>query len=128
MEKKNHNKRLAVILIIAIILIALVPLFTLKNAEFGGSDDAGSQMVNEITGIGIRTLVHPCTGKRPWKGAPRRGGKPVFLCTDRYRRRHCGLYYGPSSRTKKVDERRRRKKGFPGILFPQRTGPLGSFL
>lgn len=47
---KNHNKRLAVILIIAIILIALVPLFTLKNAEFGGSDDAGSQMVNEITG------------------------------------------------------------------------------
>lgn len=50
MEKKNHNKRLAVILIIAIILIALVPLFTLKNAEFGGSDDAGSQMVNEITG------------------------------------------------------------------------------
>ena len=50
MEKKNHNKRLAVILIIAIILSALVPLFTLKNAEFGGSDDAGSQMVNEITG------------------------------------------------------------------------------
>ena len=50
MEKKIHNKRLAVILIIAIILIALVPLFTLKNAEFGGSDDAGSQMVNEITG------------------------------------------------------------------------------
>ena len=47
MEKRNHNKRLAVILIIAIILIALVPLFTLKNAEFGGSDDAGSQMVNE---------------------------------------------------------------------------------
>ena len=34
MEKRNHNKRLAVILIIAIILIALVPLFTLKNAEF----------------------------------------------------------------------------------------------
>lgn len=50
MEKKNHNKRLAIILIIAIIVIALVPLFALKNAEFGGSDDAGSQMVNEITG------------------------------------------------------------------------------
>ena len=48
MEKKNHNKRLAVILIIAIILIALVPLFTLKNAEFGGSDDAGSQMENAL--------------------------------------------------------------------------------
>ena len=50
MEKKNHNKRLAVILIIAIILIALVPLFTLKKAEFGGSDAAGSQMITEITG------------------------------------------------------------------------------
>ena len=48
MEKRNHNKRLAVILIIAIILIALVPLFTLKNAEFGGSDDAGSVVVEEV--------------------------------------------------------------------------------
>ena len=45
MEKKNHNKRLAVILIIAIILIALVPLFTLKNAEFGGSDEDRKSVV-----------------------------------------------------------------------------------
>ena len=50
MKKKTHNKLLAVIIIIAIILIALVPLFAKKGAEFGGSDDAGSQMVNEITG------------------------------------------------------------------------------
>lgn len=41
---------LAVILIVVAILIALVPLFALKGAEFGGSDDAGSVMVEEITG------------------------------------------------------------------------------
>ena len=48
--KKKKNKTLAIVLIIVAILIAIVPLFALKNAEFGGSDDAGSQMVNEITG------------------------------------------------------------------------------
>ena len=31
-----------------IFLIALVPLFALKDAEFGGSDDAGSQVVEEV--------------------------------------------------------------------------------
>ena len=50
MNKSKHNKTLAIVLIIAIILIALVPLFALKGAEFGGSDDAGCQMVNDITG------------------------------------------------------------------------------
>jgi cobalt/nickel transport protein len=38
------------ILIAAAILIAFVPLFLLKGAEFGGSDDAGSVMVEEING------------------------------------------------------------------------------
>lgn len=37
-------------LIIAALLIALIPLFALRGAEFGGSDDAGSVMVEEITG------------------------------------------------------------------------------
>ena len=32
------------------VLIALVPLFALKGAEFGGSDDAGSQKISQITG------------------------------------------------------------------------------
>ena len=35
-------------LIIAIILIAFIPLFLLRNAEFGGSDDAGSFVVEEV--------------------------------------------------------------------------------
>jgi cobalt/nickel transport protein len=31
-------------------LIAVVPLFALKGAEFGGSDDEGSKVVSQITG------------------------------------------------------------------------------
>ena len=31
-----------------ICLIALIPLFALPDAEFGGSDDAGSQVVEEV--------------------------------------------------------------------------------
>lgn len=34
--------------ILVIFLIALVPLFVLKDAEFGGSDDAGSTVVEEV--------------------------------------------------------------------------------
>lgn len=78
MEKKNHNKRLAVILIIAIILIALVPLFTLKNAEFGGSDDAGSQMVNEITGSGNTNPGSPLYWKTPLEGSSPERWKACF--------------------------------------------------
>ncbi len=48
MEKKN--KKMIAALIIASILIAIIPLFALKGAEFGGSDDAGSVMVEEIQG------------------------------------------------------------------------------
>ncbi len=46
----SKNKKIVIVLLIAAILIALVPLFALKGAEFGGSDDAGSVMVEEITG------------------------------------------------------------------------------
>lgn len=48
MEKK-HKKLLAV-LIIAAVLIAAVPFLALKGAEFGGSDDAGSAMAEQIRG------------------------------------------------------------------------------
>ena len=44
------NKVTAFILTALILLIALVPLFALKGAEFGGSDDAGSQIVESIQG------------------------------------------------------------------------------
>lgn len=47
MNKKGSSK-LAVILIIICVLLAIVPLFALKDAEFGGSDDAGSGAISEI--------------------------------------------------------------------------------
>ena len=44
----KSNKRLVWILLIITVLLAAVPLLTLKDAEFGGSDDAGSVMIEEI--------------------------------------------------------------------------------
>lgn len=41
-------KKTVIAAIIAVILIALIPLFVLKDAEFGGSDDAGSVVVEEV--------------------------------------------------------------------------------
>ncbi len=46
----SKNTKTVMILLIAAVLIAAVPLFALRNAEFGGSDDAGSVMVEEIQG------------------------------------------------------------------------------
>ena len=48
--KMSKNTKTVMILLIAAVLIAAVPLFALRNAEFGGSDDAGSVMVEEIQG------------------------------------------------------------------------------
>ena len=45
---KTKNK--VIILLIIVALMVIVPLFALKGAEFGGSDDAGSQAISEITG------------------------------------------------------------------------------
>lgn len=47
---RMSRKMLVIVLILAAVLIAGFPLFALKGAEFGGSDDAGSVMIGEITG------------------------------------------------------------------------------
>lgn len=46
----TKNKVTAIILGVILVLMIMVPLFALKGAEFGGSDDAGSQMVEAIVG------------------------------------------------------------------------------
>ncbi|MDF1495613.1 energy-coupling factor ABC transporter substrate-binding protein [Caproiciproducens sp. CPB-2] len=46
----SKTKKTVVALILAAVFIAFVPLFALKGAEFGGSDDAGSGMVEQIAG------------------------------------------------------------------------------
>ena len=44
----RKRKQTISVLLVLVCLIAIIPLFTLKGAEFGGSDDAGSQMITEI--------------------------------------------------------------------------------
>lgn len=46
----SKNKKLVISLLVIAVLIAIVPLFMLKNAEFDGSDDAGSEVVAQIQG------------------------------------------------------------------------------
>lgn len=46
----KSNKLSVLILLAVIALLIFVPMFALRGAEFGGSDDAGSQMVESITG------------------------------------------------------------------------------
>jgi cobalt/nickel transport protein len=46
----SKNKKTIIILLIIVLLLIIVPLFALKGAEFGGSDDAGSQVILEIQG------------------------------------------------------------------------------
>ncbi|WKY44132.1 cobalt transport protein CbiN [Eubacteriaceae bacterium ES2] len=53
------NKKTILILLAIVFLIALVPLFLLQGAEFGGSDDAGSQVVSEITGTEYQPWFTP---------------------------------------------------------------------
>lgn len=45
---RKKDGKLVVGLLFLTLVIILVPVFALKGAEFGGSDDAGSVMVNEI--------------------------------------------------------------------------------
>lgn len=46
----SNNKKVVLLLLTMALFLAIVPLFALKGAEFGGSDDAGSQMISEIRG------------------------------------------------------------------------------
>ena len=46
----SKNTKTVIILLVVAVLIVFVPLFALRDAEFGGSDDAGSVMVEEIHG------------------------------------------------------------------------------
>jgi cobalt/nickel transport protein len=36
--------------LIVAVLLAIIPFLALKGADFGGSDDAGSEMISEIRG------------------------------------------------------------------------------
>lgn len=47
---RSKDKRIIAAILVVVFLMIVVPLLVLKGAEFGGSDDAGSQIVEEIQG------------------------------------------------------------------------------
>ena len=46
----SKNTKTVIVLLILVVMVAIVPLFILRDAEFGGSDDAGSVAIEEISG------------------------------------------------------------------------------
>lgn len=46
----TKNAKTVLLLLIIAVVLAIAPLFALKGAEFGGSDDAGSVMIEKIQG------------------------------------------------------------------------------
>ena len=62
--KPVFSSKAVVALVIVSALIALVPLFALgSSAEFGGSDDAGSEMIAEVTGEEYEPWFEPVLEK-----------------------------------------------------------------
>lgn len=46
----KKETKIALVIIVIVAAMIIIPLFALKGAEFGGSDDAGSQKIEEIQG------------------------------------------------------------------------------
>ena len=55
---EKSSRTLAAALLIGAVLIAFAPLFLLKDAEFGGSDDRGNQLI-ETTDPGYEPWASP---------------------------------------------------------------------
>ena len=89
----SKNKKTVILLLIAAVLIAVVPLFVLKEAEFGGSDDAGSVMVEEIHGE-YEPWFTPVLETALRQRTARRDRKSYFLYSDRDRRGNHRIYNG----------------------------------
>jgi len=65
MMPKSKKMTIIILLLIAV-LIAVIPLFVLRGAAFGGSDDAGSQTIKDITGSDYQPWFTPVLGKMEW--------------------------------------------------------------
>lgn len=55
----SKTTKKVLLLLFLVIVIAVLPLILNKNAEFGGSDDAGSVMVEEINGSSYEPWFTP---------------------------------------------------------------------
>jgi len=59
----RKNKKLVLILSIICLLLVFIPLFTLRGADFGGSDDQGSETISEVTGSTYTPWAEPVLEK-----------------------------------------------------------------
>lgn len=57
------DKKLVCFLVVICLAIIIIPLYTKRGAEFGGSDDAGSVMVEEISGNSYEPWFTPIAEK-----------------------------------------------------------------
>ena len=55
----SKSTKYVVLLLLLVVVIAVLPLILNRNAEFGGSDDAGSVMVEEINGSSYEPWFTP---------------------------------------------------------------------
>ena len=78
----SKNKKLVIVLLVIVALLVVVPLFALQGAEFGGSDDAGSTMIEEIQGGEYEPWFTPVL--------------ETLINGELYWRWHSGFLYGPA--------------------------------
>ena len=62
-KQKTHDKVVAWILVLLALALIIVPFAMNSNAEFGGSDDAGSEMVEQVSGGTYKPWAEPLIEK-----------------------------------------------------------------
>ena len=82
----SKNTKIVLALLAAVLVLAVVPFFLAPGAEFGGSDDAGSRMVEEIQGEAYEPWFTPVL--ETLLGGDR---EPAVLRPDRHRCGRAGL-------------------------------------
>ncbi|GLC32484.1 energy-coupling factor ABC transporter substrate-binding protein [Clostridium omnivorum] len=73
----SKNKKKVIILLVIAALIAIIPLFALRGAEFGGSDDAGSKVVSQVAGTEYKPWFKPVM--ETWIGGKVSGEMEILL-------------------------------------------------
>ena len=105
----TKNTKTVIILLVIAVLIAVIPVAALRGAEFGGSDDAGSVMVEEIHGE-YEPWFTPVLETALGGELPGELESLLFLCTDRDRSRCDRVFHGAFCRAQKMGKEDGRRR------------------